>query len=74
MFHTVQAIINHTRWNWCNKKVGNIWPGPGHPSAITLAITHKAAKPFWNSGWVHLESVSGVMPSMVQLLPVISFL
>ncbi|KAH9172560.1 hypothetical protein EDB89DRAFT_1964914, partial [Lactarius sanguifluus] len=65
MFRAVQAIINHTGWNWCDEKGANIQPDQAGAWS-SFCNTHKAAKPFRNSGWVHLEGVSGIMPATVR--------
>lgn len=64
-FRAIQAIINHTGWNWCDEKGGNIQPDQA-TAWSSFCDTHKEAKPFRNRGWDHLERVSEIMPATVR--------
>ena len=65
MFCAIQAIINHTGWNWSNELGADIQPDQASAWS-SFCDTHKEAKPFRNRGWVHLESVSVIMPVTVR--------
>jgi hypothetical protein len=65
MFRAIQAIINHTGWNWCDDSGANIQADQA-AAWESFCGTHKEAKPFRNRGWVHFERVSDIMPATVR--------
>ncbi|KAF9524882.1 hypothetical protein CPB83DRAFT_909648 [Crepidotus variabilis] len=64
-FRAIQDIMAHTGWDWDDNHGAGITPVM-EPAWALFLKSSKDAKPFKNHGWVHLATMTLIMPATVR--------